>query len=66
VALFFTEDAMQPLASSKTTSPWTEIFTPPDRLPEPPAAAQAAANFPLGVVAEADLPAEALFDCYNA
>ncbi|MEP7357485.1 MAG: hypothetical protein ABI847_09630 [Anaerolineales bacterium] len=56
---------MQPLPSSKTTSPWTEIFAPPDGAAAPPAAEPVAA--PAGSTpAQADLPAQALFDCYNA
>jgi hypothetical protein len=57
---------MQPLASSKTTSPWTEIFSAPDRPAEQPAQRPTAGTEASNPPAAADLPAEALFDCYNA
>jgi len=56
---------MQPLISSKTTSPWTEIFAPPDGAAALSTAEPAAAPS-ASTPAQADLPAEALFDCYNA
>ncbi len=55
---------MQPLETSKTTSPWTEIFAPPDVVAAP-AATEPAANSAPPTAAETDLPAEALFISYN-
>jgi hypothetical protein len=63
---------MQPQPSNETSSPWYEAFSPPDRRPVQKAAkprAQAAPAATAGsgssTQAAADMPAEALFDCYN-